>query len=352
MKKKRAVPIKGDPKEAIKQIQNFLESLCVADPFEPQYFKGSKQLLDIMLRTVEKDDLQLPLFPGVKRNEIEIAIDGGLNSIDLTFEEKNILHAIEAAFSDEAVRQGVSHPQEINLTRAELYHHLGIEQRTRPDGTKYYPEALGYQRKRIEKALSNLSDKPFPFIFKAKTGRDKKGEPTSTVALMNSPLIKVAKIYKDVKQRELPGILRQGPGEEKRFSHYRISFNRNAIGEVEHYFRYLPRHIGKSISDYRRSLGGKSSAAEINFIEYLYAESREIIEINYLKLAKKLKIKTIENKKKTRDILSRCYKTAEALGFILRIEEDRPALIGTKDIIHVNPEKFKYLRKRKKKGEK
>ena len=326
-------------------VKFLYEKLIVGDPFEPGYFKGSKQLLDIILRPLEKEDLRLPITPGTARQEIEIAIQGGLNSIDLTFEEKKVLHAIEAAFSD-AMEDG-KYPDVINLTRAKLYDHMGVEWRPRPDGSRYRAEGLGYQRRRIDRTLLALSDKPFPFIFKMKSGKlDKKtAEPLWTVALTRAPIVKVGKIYEDVKQIEIPGIARQQTAGEKRFSHYRIRFNQNAVGEIEHYFRYVPRLLAKNISDFRLSLGGKAEAAEINFIEYLFTESREVIEINAFKLAKKLKVKRLFRPKEVRSILSRCYETAKALGYILNVQEDQPALVGTKEVIHLNPARFKYLRK-------
>jgi len=322
-----------------------LWDLVVGDPFEPGYFKASKQLLDIILRPLGDEDLLLPLTPGTARQEIEIAIQGGINSIDLTFEEKKILHAIEAAFSDAAA--GGDYPDEIKMTRANLYDHLGIEWRERPGGTRYRAESHGYQRRRIDKTMIALSDKPFPFIFKMRSGKfDKKTkEALWTVALTRAPIIRVSKIYEDVRQKEMPGISQQRAAGDKRFSHYQVRLNKCAIGEIEHYFRYIPRLLAKNISDYRRSMGTIPSAAELNFIEYLFTESREVIEINFLRLAKKLKVKNLSHPNEVRTTLSRCYETAKALGYVLRVEKDQEALTGTKDIIHLNPAKFRYLRR-------
>ncbi len=193
-----------------------LWDVITRDPFSPEFFKGPKQLLDITLRPLDQEDLLLPLTPGTTRQEIEVAINGGFNSIDLTFDEKRILHAVQAAFSDAGLKQG-HYPEKITLTRAALYDLLGVGWITRPDGSRYRAEAMGYQRKRIERTLLGLSDKPFPFVFKMRTGLDKKGESIWTVALTRAPIIKVAKIYEQVEDRELPGIRRQDKEGEKRF---------------------------------------------------------------------------------------------------------------------------------------
>jgi len=328
------------------------DHLVKRDPFAPDdYFKGSKQLRDIILHPVDKNDMQSPLIPGVNQRDIEVAIEGGLDSVNLTFNEKRLLHSIEAAFADKSNETGL-YPDEIKITRAQLYDYMGIGWKTRPDGSRYRAEAKGYTRKRTEKILLGLSDKPFPFVFKQRSGVDKKGEPTWTIALTREPIIRAAKIYEDVKQREIPGIIKQKTKAEKRFSHYRVKLNKNAIGEVERYFRYLPRYLGKEIAEYRLTQKGIASAAEINFIEYLFTESRERIEINYLKLAKKLKIKTSGKPERARKTLSRCYETALALGYITKVEENQPGIRDTKEVIHLNPKRFQYLKKRVNKDDK
>ena len=350
---------KIDAKEEARRWSFYADAIyriITRDPFEPEYFKASKQLLDISLAHVQEDDLMLPLTPGTDRQKIEVAIRGGLDSIDLTFDEKRVLHAMQTACSDEEAKRG-KYPEEMKLTRAGLYDLLGIGWITRADGTRYRAEAMGYQRKRIEKTLLGLSDKPFPFIFQMKTGVNKKGEPLYRVALTNQPIVRVAKVYDDVEQQELPGVRRQTREGEKRFSHYLIRFNPNAIGEVGHYFRDIPRLLGKKIADYRRGRGGKPSAPELNFIEFLYAMADPrfsqpgIIEINFLKLAKKLKIKRLNRPGEVRKILSRCYETAQELGCLVRVEEDQPGTRDTKEVFYLNVERFPALKRRGKPGQ-
>jgi len=159
----------------------------------------------------------------------------------------------------------------------------------------------------------------------------------------------VAAIYEDVKQLELKGLgiepELKGKPAKKRFSHYKIRFNLHALGEIDKYFRYLPSGLAKEISDYRKEKGGKSSRYEFDFIEYLYTENRERIEINYLKLAEKLRIKSTARTKATRRILNRCYETARDLCYLTKYEIDQPGLKSRKDVFYLNPSRFYKLKK-------
>ncbi len=132
--------------------------------------------------------------------------------------------------------------------------------------------------------------------------------------------------------------------------------NKNAVGEVDHYYRDIPRLLGKKIADYRRKQKGKPSAAELNFAEFLYAmadprSSRPgVIEINFLKLAEKLKIKRINRPGEIRQILSRCYETAQSLGYILRVDVNQAGSRDTKDVIYLNIDRFPALKRLKSGG--
>jgi len=308
------------------------------------FFAAPKQLLDLKLRAVREGDLLLPSPPGINRNEMLAAIQGGLNSIDLNFLESSLLHAIVEAFSR------TDYPEKIELNRAGLYELMGIEKSLSAGGREYFREGGLFWRTRnkYHAALIGLSRKSYPFVFRWKTGQNKKGEPTYTLVITYEPIVKVKAFYGDAEGLEIPGIMKGDRSSENRFSHYEIKLNPAAIGEVDHYFRYLPASLAREISDFRKGRRQRASVHEFNFIEFLYAVGHELIEINYMKLAEKLKIKKLHDKKAVRKILRRCYEMAQALGFVLRIEENTPATKeGTKEVIYLNPERFRYLAQKK-----
>jgi len=310
------------------------------------FYASPKQLLDLKLRPVREKDLSLPSPPGANRKEMLAAIRGGLNSIDLNLLESSLLHMIVEAFSR------ADYPEKITLNRAGLYEAMGVEKVRTPAGQLRWPEGRNFWtlRSKYDNALMGLSRKSWPFIFRQIDGQDKKGEPTYRVILAYESIIKVKDVYEKVRQSELPGFEGDEKIKEERFSHYEIRLNPAAIGEVNHYFRYLPSGLAREISDSRKSRGQRASVYEFNFVEYLYTVGREVIEINFLKLAEKLKIKIksfrgpAEIERRTRQILRRCYETALTLRFALEILENQPAARGrTKEVIRLNPERFKYL---------
>jgi hypothetical protein len=332
------------------------ETIATADPFSDRYYKASKALLDIKLREVGERELQFPLAldgelgqlsVAAAREKITVAIEGGIRAVDLNFEESRVLQAIQRAYSDEDARTG-AFPREVSLTRAGLFDLMAIETKTRPDGTRYHVEGRrGQLRTKIDRVLRGLSEKHFPFVFKRQTGTDKKtGEPIYSVALTDAPLVQVALRYDDVRQAELPGLSSgRGPG-QRRFSCYDIRLNPNALGDVQVYFRMLPSALAREISDYRKARGQKPSVRELLFVEYLFAESRAVIEINELKLAEKLKIKGLHDIRRVRKDLARCYELALGLGFVLSVKSRAPAIRGTKEVIRLNPDRFYRLKDR------
>jgi hypothetical protein len=315
----------------------WLAKRCPEAVFEFGFFKVSKQLLDSTLRPL---DFALARVHGAELADLRYRLAGGVQSMDLTFEEKAIIHATQAAFSDRADAEG-QFPTMIKMTRAQLYDHLGVGWIVRADGTRYRAEAKGYARLKIERTLLGLSDKPFRFISTVPAGKARDGRSLFTTRILNAPIMKAAKVYEEHDQAALPGIIAQDAEGEKRFSHYEIIFNPNVSGDVERYFRHFPRQLPKQISDYRRKQGGRASTVELLFHEVLFQENREVIETSAVKLAKRLKIRHPRNKKILRETLRRCYKTAIALGYVVRVEEDVSTIRGaTKEVIYCNPARF------------
>jgi len=327
-----------------KKILERLERLCASS-----INRIPKQYLDSKFRSISRKELKLPVNSiadkffkpeGLRREDIEIAVQGGLEGIKWTFEENRIVHAVFSLMD----KRG--YPEYIKVSRHDFYEAMGVESYIDADGKKrYYEGPGGIKRIELENQIKNISRKMVPFIYSAITGYDKKGKPLRTLAIDYAPILKIIPVYENVKEKEFEEFRNKGkkvPG--KRLSHYEIRLNPNILGDVKKYFRNLPSTLAREISDYRKAKNQRPSAYELDFIEFLYLKNQTPIEINYRKLAKKLKIKSLRNKKDVRNTLDRCYQTALDLKFALRIEKDVNGLFETKDIIHLNPNRFYKLR--------
>lgn len=313
---------------------------------EWEYTKRSKQLLDGKLREITKDDLQGSLPFNIERGKVEVAIQNGIGALDFTFMENWILHALQILFT----RAGW--PRKLKYTRGQLYSAMGIRSYMK-DGRKYYHEGPDEKfRARVHGTLLGLSTKTYLFRFYQESGHNKKGKITGRMALTYSQIIKTVVVYVDVRQLELRGMeFKSGQKNEpmkKRLSHYETEWNPYAFGDMDRYFRYLPSGMPNEIIEYYRKKGGRVSSHDFDFIDYLYTESRERIEINYMKLVAKLRIKRLQDKKNVRRILNRVYTMAKDLGWLLMFEIDQPGLRARKDILHLNPKRFYKLKGGKK----
>jgi hypothetical protein len=330
-------------------MERFKEALV------PAMFKVPKTYEDAKYRTTpEREAVRLiddVFLPKVRREDVEIAIAGGLQGIGWTFEENRSLQALWN------IRDQRGGADSIKVTRFDLYDAQGIESYIDADGRKRFYEGPNFaHRIHSHKVLMGIGQKNVCFVYSAVTGKDKKGNPLRTLALDYSPVIKVVPVYKDVTTQEHQKMLLPEPGKnfnpvsrvsKKRFAHYIVYFNRNVIGDFKRYFTALPSGLAREISDYRKAKGQRPSSKELDFIEFLYMVNRTPVEINFLKLAQKIGIDISHSLRRVREILGRCYQTTLDLKFALRIETDAPKTLGgpeTKDIIHLNPDRFPYLR--------
>jgi len=305
------------------------------------YTKASKQLLDSKWRKITEDDLQRKLPMKIEKGDVAVAIQGGLGALAFDVLESQILHAFQTIFSK------ADYPLEMKITRTELYDAMGLGCYVRDGKKRYLDGPRGYKRTRIHETILGIARKTYLFMF-SQEYLNSKNQPRYRMGLTYEPIMRILAVYEDVRQLELEGmetILKEKRDPlKKRFSHYKARFNPHAIGEIDKYFRYLPSGFVSEIMEYQKAKGGKASKHEITFIEYLYTESKERIEINYLKLAEKMRIKQLQDKKKMRRILNRCYETARDLDFLLKFETDQPGLRAKKDVFHLNPSRFKYLK--------
>ena len=330
-----------------KRLEEFEQAII------PHLSRVPKQYLDSKFRGISETDLSRPVNTiadtifkpeGIKREDIEVAIQGGIQGISWTFEQNKIVHSIFYLFNK------ASYPQQIKAKQSEIFEAIGMKGRIDSDGKKrYHGGPKGIYRTRFNKNLEAISNKSVPFVYSAITGKDKKGKPLRTLAIDKAPIIKIIPVYRNVENKEYQGILSGNDTTiHERFSHYLIQLNPNITGDVKKYFRMIPATLSEEISEFRSKRGERSSAAELDFIEYLYLENKEIIEINYLELAKKLKIKALHDKKWVRQTTGRCYETGIELGFVSHVEINKMGYTQPKDVIYINPERF-YKPKRNQK---
>jgi hypothetical protein len=305
---------------------------------DSRWRSATKQALERIPRDSYIDRIFKPY--GIKREDVDVAIQGGLNGISWTFEENKIVHALWQ------IRNERGNADSLKVTRTDLYEALGTDTYIDKDGKRrFYEGPRGKRRALLHKTLMDISNRNLCFIFSAITGKNKKGQPVRTLALDYAPVIKIVPVFRDVPADDFARI-NVGPTllQSKRLSHYIIYFNRNVIGQ--NYFTALPLLLAKEISDFRTHRGQSPSSKELDFIEFLCTVNETPVEINFMKLANKLHIKSLHDTRRVRANLARCYETAQALGFVQRIDIDEAGQTGAKDVIHLNPARFPYLRQK------
>jgi len=305
--------------------------------------KYSKSFIDARFISRDKIVQQLNLFPDSIRGNISASIEGGQEGIDLTATEDRTLSAILAKFT--------KHDYEFNslpFTKSELYLLAGMEKKLTKRG-KY--EYSAWESKRIEQALEALGKKHYPIIYKKVTGYDKKKKGAIyDVARTHSPLIQVVGIYKDVPAR----LIEEETGDidkklSKHFDYWRINIHAVLVAPGN-YFRTIPGDFYSRLNEAKRLMTDtkgrvKLAKIETSFIQWLNKHYRREVSINYLMLARQLKLAYyIDNRmlRKLREKITDLYALYKNAGFLLDYEI---GTAGAVDTLHLNPKEFYHLRK-------
>jgi len=305
--------------------------------------KYSKNFIDARFISRDKIVQQLNLFPDSIRGNISASIEGGQEGIDFTATEDRTLSAILAKFT--------RHDYEFNslpFTKSELYSLAGMEKKLTKRGKHEYS---AWESRRIEQALEALGKKHYPIIYRKVAGYDKKKkEAIYDIARTHSPLIQVIGIYKDVPAR----LIEEETGDIdkkllKHFDYWRINIHAVLVAP-ENYFRTIPGDFYSRLNEAKRSTMDtkgrvKLAKIETSFIQWLNKHYKRKVSINYLMLARQLKLAYyIDNRmlRPLREKITDLYALYKNAGFLLDYEI---GTAGAVDTLHLNPKEFYHLKK-------
>ncbi len=331
-KLKKEIPVY---KEKVKVEQALLPTVR----FPKTYLDARHRVITPELLEACKVDLTTDEFKPtpINQEDIQVAIQGGFQGISWTFDQTKIIHGVFLLYGKH------DYADTFNATRTDMYEAMGVKKQLTGGRERFVEGPRGVQRRKFDKELVEITNKRVPFLYFAITGKDRKGKTVGTLALDYSCIIKIVPIWKEVEQLEFEELKKDCKAKkkiDKKLSHYQISVNKKIKGDVKRYYRMLPPFIPQRISEFRAVKGERGTRFEVDFIEYLYNENKNPVEVSDDELVEKLKIKSGHDKKYTKKILDRCFETAMALGFVLRIKRGISTPRGNMNIIHINEEKY------------
>jgi len=211
-------------------------------------------------------------------------------------------------------------------------------------------------RREALKALERLANEKVIFFYEKHYQKD--GKPVVDLVSDVDTLVKIIYGWEALSPEEAE-MVKSGGSTEATKRKLRIAIRPHVIfvDQIDRFFILKPANYLQEIK-VKYPKAGKYQYA---FIEYLWAEASNrggkhtdwIIEINYLKLAKKLRMDGLintRNWKRIRETLDKCYEMAEGLGYILGHETVPGAVVEEKEVIYLNPGKFRAALPGEKKG--
>lgn len=227
-------------------------------------------------------------------------------------------------------------------------------------GVKKYKTSRGKKEfssresERALKALYDLSNKKYLFYYVRKPEKKKKKEESKYEYGVIStiwPLIFLGKCYEGLTQQERDRVKSGENLKENdiKLKYLNITICPILIDQIDSYFVKKPANYYQEIE----LLFPHASKFVHRFINYLDTQgsikSRKnmgwAIEINYLKLAYKLRMnKYIESKqwKRIKEVLKKCYEIAKKLNYLLSYKTV-PGVKDEKEVLELNPQKFSKM---------
>jgi len=298
-----------------------------------------------------------------KENNIEV------RGIELTTNQEKALHAIQTFLSrtnykgnaegskckGENSFKFTGYLPAIKFTPAEYLEAFGLKKIKTKRG---FMEFSGGEREEALKALSELHNKQFLFIYTRKYWITEKGkrEERFDVIKTTSPLIKITEGYIGLTREEKDSLI-SGTGGQEKLRIIAVEPSPILVQDIDSYFVLKPANYKQEID----ILVKKPSKFIYLFIDYLMTETelkrrkndRLTIKIKEETLAYKLRmdsyIKT-RNWKRIRGILKKCFSIATELKYINSYMEEEKYTGGLNKLIilNLNPEKIICQEKKQK----
>ena len=247
----------------------------------------------------------------------------------------------------------------LRITPAQYLKVYGVKKYKTSRGKK---EFSGRESERALKALYDLSVKRCLFYYERKHWKKKKGnfEEIYDLICTIKPLIDMREGYEDLTKQERDKVK---SGEHVKENDIKPKYLEIVpcpilIDQINTYYVLKPANCYQEIE----LLFPRASKFVYRFINYLFTQasikSRKktgwTIEINYLKLAYKLRMNNYiksRQKKRIKEVLGRCYEIADKLNYLLSYEHV-PGVKEEKELIKLNPEKFTKMQSKNNKRNK
>jgi len=242
--------------------------------------------------------------------------------------------------------QYVGNLPRIQFTPAEFLEAFGLRRNSSARG---YQEFNSNERSEAMKALRALADRKYRIIYERKRW-DKKGKELNDVIITESSLIQIVwgliGLTAEEKKKWDEGRFSENEFMDR--STIAVEFSPIMVDQIDGYFLLIPSSFYEDIK--AQIPAAKYSQYIPLFLEWLILQA-EIqrraktgwkIEINFIKLAEKLQMKSMIRKRKwaqIRERLNECYEIALKLGYLegYSTEEGR---YDTKEVLMLNRERF------------
>lgn len=239
----------------------------------------------------------------------------------------------------------------LRISRAQYLEAYGVKKHKTSRGKK---EFSGREKERAFEALYDLSNKKYLFYYERKYWKkNNKGKDEECYDLICTikPLIILSEGYEGLTQQERDKVKSGENSKENDIKpkYLEIVSSPILIDQISSYFLLKPANYYQEI----KLLFPHASKFTYRFIDYLFTQAgikiRKnmgwVIEINYLKLAYKLRMnKYIESRqwKRIKEILKKCYEIAKKLNY-LSSYKTVPGVKDEKEILELNPGKFSKM---------
>lgn len=208
------------------------------------------------------------------------------------------------------------------------------------------------EREEAIKALRSLSENRYLLYYGKKYFDKKTNEARYKLIRVIKQLITIPEEYDDLTKTEYD-ILREGkdtPETNKKLTRLAVELSPIFVDQIENHYVLKPANIYEEL----KIKAPRASKFTYRFIDYLFATVAKrnskyksnkywIIDINYMKLARTLKMYSWINSRNWKQIrggLNKCYETAKNLGYLTKYETIEGKTIEKMERLTLNPDKF------------
>jgi len=237
----------------------------------------------------------------------------------------------------------------LNFTISEYLDAYGVNKR---ESTRRKIEYNSNEREEALKALRSLSENRY-LLYYSKTYFNKEiNETRYKLIITPKPLITISEGYDNLTKTEHNTLTegKETPETNKKLTRLAVELSPIFVDQIENHYVLKPANIYEEL----KIKAPRASKFTYRFIDYLFTTVAQrnskykrnknwIIEINYLKLARDLKMESwikSRNWKQIRGSLDKCYDIAKELGYLISYNTITGKTVKEMERLALNPDKF------------